>query len=297
MLVSLYLLVVVILFSGNILVGKAATENLPPFTLATARMGIAFLTASICFGYSSWRYRYTLLLHWKTLTVMAVTGLALFNSLIYVALHTASATDVAVLETGIPVVTAIVMAALFNERLSMRQWIGVLLSMMGAVWVITNGQFIRLFQNASLGSAIMLGAIACWVIHSLAVRRWWHALPAYASLPPITAIGTFFLIPLAVLEHLFLKPVINLSFDNLAFCIYLGLGPSLIAFVLYNKAVEMTGPSRASLALNLLPVATMLIGYAIFDYKVSFEKIIGSVIVMSGVCMVILPERRCTIKS
>ncbi|WP_447555385.1 DMT family transporter [Vreelandella sp. EE22] len=287
---TLYLLAVVMFFSGNLLVGKTATGSLPPFALATARMGVAFIAATCCFGVASWRWRYRLISQWRALAIMAVMGMALFQALIYAALATTSANSVAVLETGIPVATAVVMALIFKERLRGTQWAGVLLSVVGAIWVVTKGEPAQALDNASAGSAIMVLAIACWVIYSLAVRHWWATLPIYASLPPMTAIGVLVLLPLAWVEYWMLEPTLSLDSATLGAVVYLGLGPSLVAFVCYNRAVALVGPSRASLALNLLPVATMLLGYAVFGYGVTSAQIIGSVMTITGVCLVIAPR-------
>lgn len=287
---TLYLLAVVMFFSGNLLVGKTAIEALPPFALASARMGVALIAATCCFGIASWRWRHRLISQWRALAIMAVMGMALFQALIYAALATTSANSVAVLETGIPVATAVVMAVIFKERLRGAQWVGVLLSVWGAIWVVTKGQPTQALHNASVGSAIMVLAIACWVVYSLAVRRWWADLPIYASLPPMGAIGVLVLLPLAWLEYLIIEPTLSLDSATLGAVVYLGLGPSLVAFVCYNRALALIGPSRASLALNLLPVATMLLGYAVFGYAVTAAQAVGSVMTISGVCLVVAPR-------
>lgn len=281
-----------LLFSGNILVGKAAANELPPFTLALGRALVATLAAGAVFGRAAYGQRHRLLAHWRELLVIGATGIALFNASIYAALHTASAADVSVLETGIPVVTALVMAAGFGERLRPRQWVSVAVSVAGALWVITGGAPWQAFRRIRTGDLIMLAAIAAWVVYSLAARRWLGRLPLYASLVPLTALAALVPIPAAVAENLLGAEAWTLNARALGAVVYLGLGPSLVAFVLYNYAILEVGPTRTAVCLNLLPLATMGGGLVFLNEPVSPAQLGGALAVIGGVTLVVAERRR-----
>lgn len=287
-----FLIIVMLLFSGNILVGKAAAAELPPFTLALGRALVATLAASIIFGRAAYMQRHRLLAHWRELLVIGATGIALFNACIYAALHTASAADVSVLETGIPVATALVMAAGFGERLLPRQWIGVAVSVSGALWVITDGAPWQAFSRVRTGDMIMLAAIVSWVIYSLAARRWLGRLPLYASLVPLTMLAALVLIPPAVAENVLGAQNWTLNARAIGAVVYLGLGPSLVAFLLYNYAILEVGPTRTAICLNLLPLATMGGGLVFLHEPVNAAQLIGALAVIAGVTLVVAERRR-----
>ncbi|REC95520.1 DMT family transporter [Kushneria indalinina] len=287
----LLLMLVVLLFAGNILVGKAAAELLPPFTLALGRVLIATLVVLIFLGPRAWRARRRILPHWRGLLVIALSGVGLFNAFLYSALHHTSATNVAVLEAAIPVVTAACMALFFSERLRPRQWLGVIISVLGTVWVVSNGHPERIIASWGTGEMIMLAAIGCWVIYTLAVRRWMADLPFYTSLVPLMLLATLALTPPAIVEQFGQAQRLTLESDALWALLYLGLGPSLVALVLYNRAVLEVGPSRASIFLNLLPLVTMAGGAWLLGAPVTPAQVMGAVIVMTGVSLVVAERR------
>ncbi|WP_346795566.1 DMT family transporter [Halomonas sp. Bachu 37] len=287
-----YLLVVILLFAGNLLVGKLATDSLPPLTLALGRMLVAFLAVLACFGHAAWRQRHHLREQVKALAVMAVTGMALFNATLYSALQTSEAANVAVLESLIPAVTALMMALFFRERLGGIKWLGILLSALGASWVVTQGEPWVILQRLQIGDAYVGGAIASWVLYSLAARQWLGRVPFYASLVPMTGMAVLFLLPLAVLENILSDVSWQLDGGAIGAMLYLGLGPSLVALLCYNRALLLVGPSRTATSLNLLPVATMALGYGVLGLPVSIHQLTGAFMVIVGVSMVTLNFRR-----
>lgn len=287
-----YLFVVIVLFAGNLLVGKLATASLPPLTLSLGRMLVVFIVVLVCFGHAAWRQRHALRQQARALTVMSVTGMALFNAMLYSALKTTQATSVAVLESMIPAVTALVMALFFRERLGGIKWAGVLMSAFGAAWVVADGKPLVILQRLQIGDAFVAGAVASWVLYSLAVRQWLGRIPFYASLVPMTGIAVLFLAPLAALENLVLDTTWRLDGQALAAVLYLGLGPSLVALVCYNRALLLVGPSRTATALNLLPVATMVLGYGLLGTPITLSQIVGAAVVIAGVSLVTLNFRK-----
>lgn len=287
-----YLCVVILLFSGNLLVGKLATASLPPLTLALGRMLVVFIVVLACFGHAAWRQRRALWRQAWALTVMSVTGMALFNATLYSALRTTQATNVAVLESMIPAVTALVMALFFRERLGGIKWAGILMSAFGAAWVVADGNPLVILQRLQVGDAFVAGAVASWVLYSLAVRQWLGRVPFYASLVPMTGIAVAFLVPLALLENLLLDSVWHLDGQALAAMLYLGLGPSFIALLCYNRALLLVGPSRTATSLNLLPVVTMVLGYGLLGTPITLSQVVGAAVVIVGVSLVTLNPRR-----
>ncbi|WP_110647498.1 DMT family transporter [Salinicola peritrichatus] len=283
-----YLAIVVLLFSGNLLVGKLATASLPPLTLALGRMVVVFLAVLVCFGHAAWRQRQVLLQQIKALAAMSITGMALFTALLYSALRSSDPTNVAVLESLTPAATALVMALFFRERLGAIKWLGVLLSVVGAAWVVADGAPLEILCRLQVGDVLVAGAIASWVLYSLAARQWLSRIPFYASLVPMTGIAVLFLAPLALIENAVVETTWQFDGAVIAAILYLGIGPSLIALICYNRALLLVGPSRTATSLNLLPVVTMVLGYLLMGAPVTLNQIVGALMVIFGVSLVTL---------
>jgi drug/metabolite transporter (DMT)-like permease len=278
----LLLMLVVVFYAGNILTGKALSD-LPPLTIAFGRIAVAFLVL-IPIGYrSAWRSRHLFIRHWKPLLLMTVTGIAGFNTLIYSALQFTSATNVSVLEASIPAVTVLLSFWLLRERLRPVQWLGILLSLCGALWVVTNGQLLRLAETSwNIGDALMAVGTISWAVYSLAVKRYLHLFPAHGAVLVMTGLSVLCLLPLVIGEWMIVG-VPEISGGKWSGLLYLGIFPSVIALLLYNRAVAVLGASQASVFLNFVPVFTMLGAYLLLNEAITMMQILGASVVIVGV--------------
>lgn len=286
----LLLLMVVAIFSGNILVGKALVD-LPPFTISLGRVLIALLVM-LPLGWTQARRDWPVFVrHWRPLLGLALSGVAFFNALIYAALKFTSPTNVAILESLIPVVTLLLSALLLGERFLPRQWLGVVASFVGAVVVVTASQ-----SSASMpggvnpGDLIMLLAVLVWVGYSLLVKEHMARFPRYGGLLVMLVIANLALTPIALLEGAW-RVIPALSGAELAGLAYLGIFPSVIALLFYNSALAELGPTRTTIYLNLLPVYTLVGAWWLLDDPILLAEVIGSVVVIFGVWLTLARRR------
>jgi len=273
----------VVFYSGNILVGKALAD-LPPFTIAFLRVAIAFVVL-LPFGYRGARQAAPLFRqHFKPLLFMTVTGVAAFTTFLYAALQFTSATNVSVLEAAIPAVTVALSAWLLREKLRWIQLFGVALSLFGSVWVVLDGQVFQLGDLGwNAGDALMVGAVASWSLYSIGVRKYLHLFPSYGSVLVMTGLSVLMLLPFVVGEWLILGVPELDSSGHWWGLVYLGVFPSVVALILYNRAVAILGASQASVYLNFLPVGTMLGAYFLLGETITAMQILGAVVVIAGV--------------
>ncbi|MFB4164477.1 DMT family transporter [Alteribacillus sp. JSM 102045] len=282
----LFLIITAIIFSGNIIVGKAINE-LPPYTIAFFRVFIALLVVLPIGLRQARQYQHVFLKEWKPLLGLALTGVAFFNSFIYASLQFTSSTNVAIMESAIPVVTILFSMIFLKEKLAGVQWVGVILSVGGAIWVITEGSWQVVRDLAfNIGDVIMIAAILTWVAYSILVKFHMMKFPVYGSLLVMLAIANAVLFPIAVIEWVVIDgfPAV-FQINHALGLLYLGIFPSLIALLLWNKGVEEVGPSQASVFLNLLPVFTIIGSLLFLGENVTLIEMIGALLVISGVLL------------
>src|SRR5699024_7695113 len=132
------MIIVVFIYSGNIIVGKAMND-LPTFTITYFRLLVAFVILFPVAFRSAWTARKSFIQYKWRFLLLSLTGVTFFNTFLYGALQFTSATNVSVLEAAIPVATLLLSAWLLKERLHGLQWLGIILSFIGSVWVVMNG--------------------------------------------------------------------------------------------------------------------------------------------------------------
>ncbi len=282
----LQILLVVLFFAGNALTGKALSD-LPAFTIALARFAIAFLLLVPLGWRQAWEARRVFVRNAGAVLLLAVAGVGGFNTLLYLALQDTTATNVSVLQTAVPAFTAVLGWMLLRERLSGVQSLGVLLSMVGAVWVVTEGALLDFVGNGgwNIGDTTAMVAIVLWAGYSVALRRYAPRFPEYGLVLVLTALSVVLVLPFAVGQWLVAGVPALGAGPHWWGLVYVGVFPSVAALLLYNRSVAELGAPQAAVFLSLLPVFTML-GAAIFlGERVGPVHVAGTVVVIAGVVL------------
>ena len=272
-----------IIWSGNFIVARGVIHQIPPFSLAFYR----WLTAAVLMlplAMKKFNIEKTIVLrHWKYLFWVALTGITLFNTLVYIAGHHSPAINLALIGTTSSPVFAIVLAAIFlRERITLLRVVGLMICISGIVLLLSAGSFNRLINfHFSTGDWWILGAAFCFAIYNTLVRKKPTKISAVNFLLVIFTLGTLLLFPFYIWETNSSTPV-NWNFNLILIILYLGLGASVIAYLLWNAAIARLGSARTALFGNLIPVFSTLEAVWILDEKVTTIHVISGILVIAG---------------
>src|SRR5690606_33862753 len=135
----LLLILAMMFYAGNLIIGKPVSNQIPPITLTLLRYMIALLAVAP-FGWKEWRTNFPLWKkEWKALTALSISGLVLFNILVYLSLNFTTSINAAIVESSTPVFALLIGFVLFREKFSKLQLVGVVISLFGVFTVITKG--------------------------------------------------------------------------------------------------------------------------------------------------------------
>ncbi|GHC33890.1 DMT family transporter [Aidingimonas halophila] len=291
------LLLTAIIFSGNILVGKALSD-LPPLTISFGRVFIALLFMIPLGWRQAVKARQAFRQHWGVLLGLALSGVTFFNALIYTSLQYTSATNVAILESTIPVVTILFSFLLLGERYRPIQWLGVAMSLAGAIAVIVMADSADAgLASVNIGDGIMAVAVLMWVGYSLLVKDHLSTFPRFGGLLVMLVIANLALAPIALWENLALGTPPALDTGHWLGLLYLGIFPSVVALLCYTRAIGDVGPTQAAVFLNLLPIFTMLGAWWLLGDRILPAQIVGSIVVIAGVVLTTRERRSAHVES
>jgi drug/metabolite transporter (DMT)-like permease len=277
------LIIVAAIYAGNLLVGKAVADTVPPITLAFLRLTIAFLIV-LPFGFKEWRENKQLWIkEWKAIIILAFTGIAAFNTLLYYSLHFTSPINAGIVESATPIFSVIIGFLLLREKMEKRKLVGVLISMIGVLWVLSKGSIeVILSLSFNFGDILMCLAVICWVLYSFVVKRHSGKFPVYGGLLSILFTAILIMLPFTAFEWNQLH-TIDWNWNTGMSLLYLGIFPSVIALIGWNKAVEDIGPSLASVFLNLVPVFAAIGSFIFFKEAITWHQFFGGCVVLIGV--------------
>ncbi len=128
-----------LLWSGNIVLARGIAGLVPPVTLAYWRWTGVFLI-SLPFAWPLLRrIAPTMIRHWPIMVLLAATGIASYNTISYIALHSTTALNVLLLQSAAPLLIVALGLLIFGERPSMRQVGGIALSLCGVAAIAGHG--------------------------------------------------------------------------------------------------------------------------------------------------------------
>ncbi len=289
----LMLITAAVFWGGNFVAGRAALNELPPFTLALLRW-IAALLVLLPFAWGDLKRhgRDCLQRHASAIVGMGFLGIAGFTAVVYVAIEHTTAINAAILSSWSPMMIVIVSFFVLGERVSVGQLAGFVLSFVGVMWIVSKGSLATLAHfRFNPGDVLMLAANLIWAFYSIIVRKSASQMPALVNFTLTIATGLVFLLPAAGWE-LSVREVHLFRADVLLEVLYLGLFASVVAFLCWNMAVRELGPSKASPFLNLVPLFATLFAVAFLGEKVQVAQAAGGMFILAGVYLSFRTGRR-----
>ncbi len=276
---SPYLLLTLAVFfwSVNSVIGRYMRLEVPPIALAFWRWAGASLLIAV-WAVPRMRRDWPLLRrHLPLLLVLSLTGVAMFNTLLYTGLQTTVALNAFLIQSLMPVLIMLFSYLVFGERITFRQAIGVALSLAGVVVVIARGE-LGILLNLALnrGDLLILVAVIGYALYSILLCR----LPAIHPLSFLGftfSAGTLMLLPFYLWESLAVRPL-SLNLPTLLTILYVVFFPALVSYFCYNRGVELIGANRAGLFIHLIPVFGTVL--AVFFLGEDFRWYHGQGIVM-----------------
>ncbi len=291
----LLLTLAVAFWAGNFVLGRAVRDVVPPVTLAFWRWALASLVVA---PVAMPRLRTALPVlraHAGLIVVLSFLGIAVFNTLIYLGLHGTSAVNAVLLQSLMPVAIVLLAILIDGARIRPVQGVGIALSLTGAVWVLVRGDLgVLASLRLAPGDALVLIAVLCYAAYSVLLRRR-PSLDPFVFLWVTFVLGTVMLAPFFVLELLTGAPL-RFGVAALASFAYVGIFPSVVSFLFFNRGVELVGPERAGLFIHLMPVFGSVLSVVLLGEAVRLYHAVGIVAILAGIGLATRtrPQRKMT---
>lgn len=227
---------------------------------------------------------------------LTLVGLGMMGGSIYflvenMALLHSTASNVSILVSTTPLVTAMLLAIFYkSERLGIRQIIGSVLAFIGVVLVVLNGRFV-LHLNP-LGDALAMGASLTWGFYSLFMRRIMGKYSADFITRKVFFYGLMTILPYFALVHSLDIDIIasgNMTvWGNLLF---LGFVASTGGYLLWNWVMRQLGAVKSTNYIYLQPLVSMMAGAMILGERITILAIAGAVILITGMILAVRKKR------
>jgi drug/metabolite transporter (DMT)-like permease len=273
-----------LLWSGNWVIGRALREVFDPIALNFWRWLVAALVMAPFALRAALEQRLLIRRHAGLVALLALTGVVAFQSLVYLGLQSTTAINAVLINASGPLFFLICSWILERETAAPRQIAGMVISFFGVLVIVCHGELARLLQlEVHRGDAWILLAMPMWGLYSVLLRRLPPELRGTALAFVIAAFGLAMLVPVYALG-VWGGPFRWPTGADVAGVLYVALAASVVAFLSWNRGVEVVGANAAGFTLPLLPafgtvLAIIFLGESFRAFHAAgFATILGGVI-------------------
>lgn len=286
----LFALLATAFWSVNFIIARGLSDEISPISIAFYRWLVATL-AFIPFTFRSVRRDLPIIKkHFLYICISSILGISLFNTFIYLAGHSTSAINMSMIAITAPVFIVVFSRIFLKDKISIRQILGIFIVFIGAVLLITKGDFSAIIEiKPARGDLWMLLAAMVFAAYSILVKL----KPAELKLLPfqqsLFTLGTLFLLPFFVFDKL--SPGVEVfSGRNIIAILYAGIFASLIGFLLWNKAITLVGPVKTAMIYYSLPLFSSLLATLFLAEEIHLYHIFCLVLIVSGILITTLKK-------
>jgi len=286
------LLVLTNLFwAGNIVLARGIAGVVPPVALAYWRWTGAFLL-SLPFAWRGLRRDWPALCrNWPMMLLLAATGIASYNTISYLALNYTTALNVLLLQSATPLMIVAATFVLFGERPTVRQAAGVVLSLLGVAVIAGRGSFAALASlSVNRGDLYVIGALTIYAIYCVMLRRR-PAVHPLSFLCAAMGLGSLLMLPVYLLELHSGRHVGDPAIAWMPMA-YMAIFPSLIAYLLFNRGVELIGANAAGHSMHLMPLFGSLLAVLFLGERFRAYHALGITLIGGGILLASLQLSR-----
>ena len=278
----LSVILAMLMWSSSFIATKLTYQSISPILLCCVRFAISYLLLFL--------YRFITKQNTKVekkdlkiIIFSAIGGISIYYTLENIALSLTSASMTSLIEAAYPVLTILVGIFIYHERTNKRTILGICMSIIGVV-LLTD------FTQASsdlIGNILLIIGGILWGFYNYLVQKIPNKYDSITITYYQMLFGTIGFIPMIFLEEpMFCDININIILSLL----YLSVGCSVLALLLYNYGLKKIPASHASTLMNVMPIFGIILSALILHESITMNQIIGGIIILLGVFISTMKE-------
>ncbi len=282
------------LFAGSFVAGKYTTVDLGPLTTSLLRYVIAMVVLGLLISRSARPSKALTVARsdWGAMALLGLFGVVGYHYFFFLSLRYTATANTAIINAFNPVVTGVMAALFIGERLTRRQYAGIVLALLGVLTLLTRGNLTNLLTlELNRGDGLMLCAVLCWVVYSLIIKQLSQRYSGLTITFYAAVAGVGQLLGLAAAERWW-QQLTLVSWNSLLAIVYMGVAASGVAYLLFNLSIQQVGPTRtASVVYSLVPIFVAALAWLFFREPLTAPMVASMGLILLGVNVVLsLPK-------
>lgn len=271
-----------LMWAGIAVASRLAVGQISPMTVTALRWPLGVIVLAWLFRDQLALHRTTLLRSWRYVLAMGLLGLTAFNVLLFLAGPTTSAINMGILQGAIPIFVLIGAFLAHRTRFSGVQVVGVCVTVAGIAVVASQGDYHVLASlSFTPGDILMVFAAMFYAGFTVALKSR-PAVPGAVLFTGFAIAASIVSLPMLLIEIALGYTAFPTPRGWLVLA-YVVLGPTLLSQIFFMRAVELIGPGRAGLFVNLCPVFAPVLAVLVAGERLHPYHALALVLVLGGI--------------
>jgi drug/metabolite transporter (DMT)-like permease len=273
-------------WSLNWVIGRAIVGHVSPLALTFIRWFVA-VAVMLPFAWPVIRAHWPVVRRsWREIAWLGFWGTGLHNAFAYVGLQYTTATNGVMLNSSIPIMIIVLGWVIYRETITRLQAFGVAVSLAGVLTIVARGDLAVLAAfEMNKGDLIVLAGMVFWAAYTVFLRLKPAELPGLALLACCGCVGVVLLAPLFAFEMLVLGGRVEFTPATVGAMLYVGIFPSFVGYVFWNRGVAEVGPNIAGIFVHLMPAFGAFLGWLFLDERIFAFHLAGIALILAGVAL------------
>ena len=291
--IYVFLVLCVLFWSGNFVLGRFIADDIEPLEMVFFRWLFTLVIISpvliVHFSKIMRLIKENLLI----MLVLSSLGISIFNTLVYTALNYTTATNALIINSSVPIIILLLSFVILKQAINMKQVIGILLSTIGVLYLILQGDVLKLFKlEFNVGDLWVVASSLIWALYSVFVRFKPKEFANFDFFSAIVLMGFIMLLPLYFYQGYTLEREITLVKNNYWVFLYVSILPSVLSYYFWNRAITEIGASKTGQFTHLMPIFGAILAYVFLDEVMSYYHIVGAFLIGVGIYMSLLIKEK-----
>lgn len=278
----LLLTLTTLFWAGNAVASRLAVGQIAPMTLTSLRWVFVCAVMPYLFRQGLRAHWPALKAHWLKVVLLGAFGFTAFNTLMYIAAYSTTAINIGILQGAIPVFVLLGAFLAFRTPIGGLQALGVAVTIIGVLVTASRGDW-RLLAQLSFVPGDLWMIIACLLYagYTVAIRTR-PAMPGLIFFTAMAIVACLVSLPLLAVEIAAGQAYWPTPTGWLILA-YVVIGPSILSQLFFMRAIELIGPGRAGVFVNLVPVFAPLLAVLILGEQLALYHGLALVLVLGGI--------------
>lgn len=292
--VYILLVLCVLFWSGNFILGRFVSSNIEPVELAFFRWSFVLIFLLPIFFIVKIKKLIRLFKkNFILISFLALIGITCFNTFLYIALQTTTATNALLINSIIPILILVFSFFILKTRITLIQTLGILLSTLGVVYLVLKGNISSLSElEFTKGDLWVILSSITWATYSTVVKLKPKELNHIEFFITIVVVGFIFLLPWYLYQGYTIEREIIILKENWYFFVYVSLFASILSFYFWHTGIDEIGADKTGQFTHLMPIFGATLAFIFLGEKLELFHIVGAIFIALGIYLSLFIKKK-----